>query len=101
MNYRDFTFELSGGEIELELQWSYYHDPGVYHRRPEDCYPEETEGEVLAPVDLAARVRAFAESMIPIWIKEIESQCMDMELDDLPAEWAEADKQDYYDSQAD
>lgn len=89
MNYRDHTFELENGEIELELQWSYYYDPGKYYGKPEGCYPEEAECEVLPPIDINARLKAHAEKMIPIWLKQIESECQDMELDNKPAEWAE------------
>lgn len=90
MNYRDVTFELSEPPaLELEVQWSY------------SCNSwDEEESEVIPPSDLAAQVKAHAERMIPIWIKEIESQCMDMELWDTPAEWAKEDAEAYADAQA-
>ena len=100
MNYRDHTFELSGSELELELQWSYYYNAGRYSGLPENCFPEEEECEVCPPIDIAARVKAHADKMCAIWIKEIESQCMDMELDNAPAEWAADDRQSYEESRA-
>jgi hypothetical protein len=100
MPIKEFTFELDGGELELDLDYTYSYDPGCYSGLPENCYPAEEECEVLPPPDLANRVKRHAEKMIPLWIKQIESRCMDMELDNDPAVWAEEDRKNYEESKA-
>ena len=99
-DHREHTFSLPESEIDLEIYWSYSHTDGKYFGRPEDCYPDEEECEVLPPPDIAARVKAHAEKMIPIWIKAIEAQCMDMGLDNMPAEWADEVMKDDDDERA-
>lgn len=100
MNYRDHTFELTGS-IELEIQYSYYHDPGCYSGPPERCYPEESESEILPPTDLANRLKTWADKMLPIWTKQIEDACIDLEESDMAKAWAVEAWQDYQEAKAD
>jgi hypothetical protein len=86
---KDITVALSESELEIEVYWTYYYDSGRYFGKPEDCYPEEEECEVIPPKDLADIVKAHADRMIPIWIKEIESQCAALADDRAPAEWGD------------
>jgi hypothetical protein len=97
MNDRNISIELTG-EMDLEIQWAYYHTPGCYSGPYENSYPEETEVEVILPPDTESQLRSWAENMIPLWMEQIEKARTELE-DSVPG-WAEEAWQDYQSDRA-
>lgn len=81
--------ELPSPDVELDLEYSYFFDPGRISGPPGDCYPPDEECEIKMPDGwekrvMLAYIRAAQES-----IKEIEARVQLMASDKKPAEWAE------------
>jgi len=97
MNTKTLRFELTGEEEHaIEVEWSYTHAPAKLYGPPEDCHPDESEGEIVVPEDLKEQLEKFAlETMVPRWIKEVENQISDLEFDGNPAQWAADLKESY------
>ena len=87
-------------ELELELDFTYHHDPGRYSGPPENCYPEEEEAEITLPKGFEQIVVAKYLAAARLAIKEIENRAQVMEVDGTCREWAEEAKRDFIESQA-
>lgn len=101
MKTRMIDFELDGSEIALEIEWSYSHDPGECNPLLGIYQPESYECEVIPPSDLSEVLKRYAlDVMVPLWITQVESQCMDMELDETPADWEREERMSYEEDRA-
>lgn len=78
-------------ELELEVNYSYYYAPGVYHKKPEDCYPEEEEAEAEIEGNWQDRVMAVYIKAGREAIKNIESQLSNLVMDGKVNQWATED----------
>ena len=93
---KQFTFDELPEvmEIELELDYSYYHLPAKLSGPPELCYPEEEESEITLPKAWEQIVVAKYLAAARLAIKEIENRAQVMEVDGTCREWAEEEKRD-------
>ena len=88
-------------EIELELEYGYYHQPAKIDAPPENCHPEEEECEVELPADYKEQIRAAYAKEAEVAIGMIEAQVQQLLADNAPAQWAvddapEPDYDDYW-----
>jgi len=92
-----FTFDdlPTVDEIELELDFTYYHLPAKLSGPPESCYPEEEEAEITLPKGFEQIVIAKYMAAARLAIKGIEDKCREMEVDGTVREWAEEERRDY------
>lgn len=93
MNARKVEFELDGGTIELDVQWSYEYEPARLNGDPEFCHPAHEDCEVIPPGKeiLRRMLMAHAAKQVDRWIMQIQGDCSDMEFHNKPREWAEED----------
>lgn len=84
-------------EIELELEYDYYHQPAKLDGPPERCHPEDEEVEINLPDDYKERVRAAYAKEAEVAIGMIEAQVQQLLADNAPAQWAvdDAPEPDY------
>lgn len=87
-------------EIELELDFSYYHLPAQLSGPPESCHPEEEEAEITLPKGFEQIVLDKYLAAARLAIKQIEDKCEEMEVDGTVREWVAEEKKDYIESQA-
>lgn len=69
---------------------AYTSHPGKFSAQAGECYPDDSESEIVIPEDLEQQLSNFALcTLVPRWMKEIEKQVSDMEIDGMPALWQE------------
>ena len=78
-------------EIELELEYDYFHQPAKIDGLPENCRPEDEEVEINLPDDYKDQVRAAYAREAEVAIGMIEAQVQQLLADNAPAQWAEDD----------
>lgn len=84
------TFEdemLPMEPIEFEVAFDYYYDPGKYNGLPENCYPEEEDGEASLPANFQEIVMNHYIAMARKAIKNIEAYVEEIKVDEI-REWA-------------
>jgi len=87
MNRREMAFTLAGDdEFLLDVEWQYSSTPGVTTALPENCYPAESDGEIVIETSVIRDklIEFMTVVLLPRWIEEIESQIEDIDL----SEWA-------------
>ena len=86
-------------EIELELEYDYYHQPAKTYGLPENCYPAEEECEINLPKDYKEQIRVAYLREAETAITMIEAQVQGLLADNAPAQWAvdDAPEPDYDD----
>lgn len=93
MATKTITFEeLPAPDIDLELEYTYYFKEGKYFGRPEDCYPDEEEMEIVLPKGFEETVMNRYIAAAREAIKKIESKVQDFEFDNMPRQWAEEER---------
>jgi hypothetical protein len=97
MAKRKIVLELEGTEdFELEVDYSAVNAPAQLSGPPEFCHPDESECEIVLPLDLKAQLTAYAlDILVPGWIKSIKKQCSDLEFDGEPFRWERERKEDF------
>ena len=78
-------------EIELELEYDYYHQPAKLDGPPERCHPEDEEVEINLPDDYKEQIRAAYARDAEVAIGMIEAQVQGLLADNAPAQWAADD----------
>lgn len=88
---RQHLFEdepLISVEIDLDVYYSY--TPAKLYGRPEDCYPEEEEFEIVPEKDYAERIMAAYVAEAREAIKRFEAEIESLANNQTVREWAEA-----------
>lgn len=78
-------------EIELELEYDYFHQPAKIDGLPENCRPEDEEVEINLPADYREQIRAAYAREAEVAIGMIEAKVQQLLADNAPAQWAEDD----------
>lgn len=87
-----YTFEeLPLSDLDLELTYSYYHDPGVTNALPENCYPPETESEIYPPDNYKELIRKHYADNAEKAIESIDNHIDSLVWIDMPKRWMEDD----------
>jgi hypothetical protein len=58
--------------IDLEVEGEYKYTPGVTWKLPEDCYPEESETQVISATD--ENGKSWLDDLHPYELSEIKSK---------------------------
>ena len=84
-------------EIELELEYDYFHQPAKIDGAPENCHPEDEEVEINLPADYREQVRAAYAREAEVAIGMIAAKVQQLLADNAPAQWAvdDAPEPDY------
>lgn len=94
----EFEFEVDPILVELDLEYSYYRQPAKLNGSPEDCYPEEEEGEVSLVGNWKDKIRDAFMAEAEQAIRSMEDRLMDLEFDNMPRKWAQEDQEYWRDS---
>jgi hypothetical protein len=98
---RSYEFDdLPTPTIELDLDWSYYHDAGKFYGPMEDCYPPETEAYAELQEGWEKAVVSAYLDAAKTAIAAISKQVEGMNADDIE-EWADEERGDYLAAQYD
>lgn len=86
------TFDdLPSPSIDLELEYSYYHDQGRYTGPPEHCYQEELEQYADLPTNWQKTVREAYKAAAEEAIKQIELEVDNLTSGDTIYGWVSDD----------
>jgi hypothetical protein len=93
---KQWTFEdLPAPDIDLDLTYSYYYDPGKTSGPIDMCWPPEEDSELELPTNFEQTVKdAYAKAALDA-IAMIEDRVEEMLDDNKPREWAEEERDDY------